>query len=397
MSNLADADVRSIDGAPRLVQNLERAPGHRMTFLPFEPGIALVNSIQPSAWLPIGTALGTAASVYVGQPALALGFVLGTLYLAISLHLHQLRQRSSEAFWFDELARLLRSQSANDQATLLVECSERLRGNDRLNSEVRFASQALEQLAQKANVQGSEQSQRVNMIAAASEQIERSLVSVDEMASSARTDFAAAHAQGEEGCQAARELGSGMANIRISLGDTARAVTQLLESTALVEQSVQGIQDLAKQTQLLALNASIEAARAGEQGRGFAVVADEVRQMATATDRTTREIISAASAIAGAVNQVSKEVEHHRELLERGSGQSNSLAESLDRLARKSQENLQRFDNMQQALVEHHQANQALGEQLQQISTSLQVQSRQTHELHDLTRYLTRLTSGATP
>ncbi|MNJ79747.1 hypothetical protein D3C77_778660 [compost metagenome] len=52
---------------------------------------------------------------------------------------------------------------------------------------------------------------------------------------------------------------------------------------------------------------------------------------------------------------------------------------------------------MQQALVEHHQANQALGEQLQQISTSLQVQSRQTHELHDLTRYLTRLTSEATP
>ncbi|MCY1560184.1 hypothetical protein D9M68_972930 [compost metagenome] len=86
------------------------------------------------------------------------------------------------------------------------------------------------------------------------------------------------------------------------------------------------------------------------------------------------------------MNQVSKEVEHHRELLERGSSQSNSLAESLDRLARKSQENLQRFDNMQQALVEHHQANQDLGEQLQQISTSLQVQSRQTHDLHDLTR-----------
>ncbi len=397
MSNLAGTDVRRIDGATTPVWDVRQTSGQRTTCLPFEPGIALVASIQSGAWLPIGTALGAAASAYAGQPAMALGLVLGTLYLAISQQLHQARQCRSEAFWFDELARLLRTQSASDQATLLVECSERLRGNDRLNSEVRFASQALEQLAQQASVQGGEQSQRVNMIAAASEQIERSLASVDEMASSARSDFAAAHAQGEDGCRAARELGSGMADIRSSLGDTARAVTQLLQSTALVEQSVQGIQDLAKQTQLLALNASIEAARAGEQGRGFAVVADEVRQMATATDRTTRDIIAAASAIVGAVNQVSKEVEHHRELLERGSGQSNSLAESLDRLARKSQENLQRFDNMQQALVEHHQANQDLGEQLQQISTSLQVQSRQTHDLHDLTRYLTRLTGDATP
>ncbi|AOE85170.1 methyl-accepting chemotaxis protein [Pseudomonas sp. TCU-HL1] len=397
MSNLADSGEPVIDGATRLTRDIQRTPGQRMPCLPFEPGIALVARIQDGAWLPIGTALGAAACAYAAQPVMALGLVLGTLYLALSLHLHQVRQRCSEAFWFDELARLLRSRSANDEAALLVACSERLRGTDRLNSEVRFASQALEQLAQKANVQGSEQSQRVNMIAAASEQIERSLASVDEMANSARSDFAAAHIQGEDGCRAARELGSGMADIRSSLGDTARAVTQLLQGTALVEQSVQGIQDLARRTQLLALNASIEAARAGEQGRGFAVVADEVRQMATATDKTTREIISAATAIAGAVNQVSKEVEHHRELLERGSGQSNSLAESLDRLARKSQENLQRFDNMQQALVEHHQANQSLGEQLQQISTSLQVQSRQTHDLHDLTRYLTRLTGGATP
>ncbi|MCO6057257.1 methyl-accepting chemotaxis protein [Pseudomonas sp. MOB-449] len=394
MSNLADACEPAIDGATRFAGDVRRAPGQ---WMPFEPGIALVASIHSGAWLPISTALGATACAYAGQPVMALGLVLGTLYLAVSLQLHQVRQRCSEAFWFSELARLLRARSANDQAALLVACSERLRGTDRLNSEVRFASQALEQLAQKANVQGSEQSQRVNMIAAASEQIERSLASVDEMARSARSDFAAAHIQGEDGCRAAGQLGSGMADIRSSLGDTARAVTQLLQGTELVEQSVQGIQDLARRTQLLALNASIEAARAGEQGRGFAVVADEVRQMATATDRTTREIIAAASAIAGAVKQVSKEVEHHRELLERGSGQSNSLAESLDRLARKSQENLQRFDNMQQALVEHHQANQDLGEQLQQISASLQVQSRQTHDLHDLTRYLTRLTGGVMP
>ncbi|XHF41145.1 methyl-accepting chemotaxis protein [Metapseudomonas boanensis] len=361
----------------------------------FEPGIALLASTPAPVWLPMGAAFAASALAYAGLNGGAFGLIVASLYLGAALHLHLRRCRASENFWFEELARLLRARADADSAGLLVLCNEQLRGSERLHSEARFAGQALEQLAQKAHAQGSEQSQRVSMIAAASEQIERSLESVEVLAEEARHAFSSALAQGEEGRQAAQDLGVGMSEIRDSLGNTAQAVKHLLHSTALVEQSVQGIQDLAKQTQLLALNASIEAARAGEQGRGFAVVAEEVRRMASATDATTRDITGAATSIATAVHQVDREVGHHRELLERGSEHSYRLAVSLDRLAQRSQENLQSFSSMQHALGDHHQANQDLCEQLQQISDSLQAQSVQTRSLHDLTRHLARLTGEA--
>ena len=90
-----------------------------------------------------------------------------------------------------------------------------------------------------------------------------------------------------------------MRAIAESVSATAQKVEDLGKSSDHIGRIIGVIDDIADQTNLLALNAAIEAARAGEQGRGFAVVADEVRKLAERTTSATKEVANMVQSIQG--------------------------------------------------------------------------------------------------
>lgn len=172
----------------------------------------------------------------------------------------------------------------------------------------------------------------------------------------------------------------GMQRIAARVQETASQVAGLGARSDEIGAIVGTIEDIADQTNLLALNAAIEAARAGEQGRGFAVVADEVRALAERTTRATKEISGMIRAIQGETRKAVDSMEDGVREVEAGSAEAARSGSALQQILNQVNDVTDQINQIATAAEQQSSTSSEISNNMQQITSVITTTAQSTHD-----------------
>jgi methyl-accepting chemotaxis protein len=231
-------------------------------------------------------------------------------------------------------------------------------------------SSGASQSAETARVQADQ----THQVATAMQEMSSTVQQVSEHSQKASDSSHKAAQAARQGGEVVEQTLSTMRSIADSSKNVAARIAELGKSSEQIGKIVAVIDDLADQTNLLALNAAIEAARAGEQGRGFAVVADEVRKLAERTTKATQGI---------------------GEMTESIQLETRNAVEAIELGSRDVEIGVEKTSASGTALHQIIQMSEQVGDMISQIATAATEQSSATEQVSANVAQISNLTQGA--
>ncbi|MDX2018283.1 MAG: HAMP domain-containing methyl-accepting chemotaxis protein [Planctomycetota bacterium] len=214
----------------------------------------------------------------------------------------------------------------------------------------------------------SRQEQQTSQVSAAVEELSQSVSEVARKGSDAAKGAQASRDDAGQGGEVVGKTVEEMRAIAAEVSESARAINELGKKSEQIGAIINVINDIADQTNLLALNAAIEAARAGEHGRGFAVVADEVRKLAERTTTATEEVARSIREIQADTGTAVKKIESGSARVSTGVDLARSAGQALERIVGSSSSMASMIEAIAAAAEQQSAASEEIARSVEQIN-----------------------------
>ena len=245
------------------------------------------------------------------------------------------------------------------------------------SSSVELMGHVIEGVASRAD----EQASAIGRVSEVASRISAAISQVTANAQAVAQDSAQAARYSRTGAETVKETILGMEEIRNRVALSASKVEEMGARSSEIGAIVETIEDIASQTNLLALNAAIEAARAGEQGKGFAVVADEVRKLAERSSSATKEITGLIRGIQASVSEAVNAMQQSATEVETGVTRAHSAGEALDNILETADSVYKQADEAGTAASRVSAATGELVELIESVSTVIEESTAATKEM----------------